>query len=138
MSFGVTLDTRGLDELPEEMARKSQQALMQTAEAVEGIAADLAHIISGAMRAGLYISSSEGSTYEAAVAIAQALLPDVVILPEVPQPPPGVVILADCTEQSFFEEFGTTEHAPHQFMTPAALAGEPIFQEKLEDLGRSL
>jgi len=138
MSFGVTLDMGGLDDLPEIFARKTQEALLRTLETAEGYAADLAHIQTGAMRAGLYISTAEGSTYEAAVAAARALSPTVEILPEVPRPEPGRGILADCTAQGVFEEFGTSKRAPHPFLGPAAMQAEPVFRERLEDVGRSL
>lgn len=138
MSFGVTLDTGPLDDLPEEMARRLDEVLLRTLESTEGLAADLAHMITGSMRAGLYIVTHEDSTYDAAVAAARALKPDVVILPEVPRPPRGTGYVADCTEQGYFEEFGTSRRAPHPFLGPAALQAGPEFAERLENLGRSL
>lgn len=138
MSFGFTLDTRKLDGLGPEMEKRIRQALERTAAEVEGLMADHAHMITGAMRAGLYTSTPEESGYEAAAASAKALKPDVIIVPEVPPPPPGEVYIADATVQAYFEEYGTATRPPHAFMGPAMLEAPAIMDRNLEDVGRGV
>ena len=137
-TIGFSLEMSKLLALPDQLNKNVQVALDKTGDEAEGIAADLAHVQTGAMRAGLYHATAESSGYEAAVAAARSIHPDVVILPEVPRPPPGVMILADCTLEGTTEELGTALHEPHPFLGPALVRSESSFARNMEDAGRSL
>lgn len=132
-SVGFSLDLAPLESLKKELIPATMRAIENTLDEVKEIAQDLADQITGSMAAGTYIATHEKSGYQKAVTAAKALNPDAKILPEAPQPIANEGVLSNVTEQSIFEEFGTVKRGPHPFMTPAAMQGEQIFQDQLEN-----
>lgn len=132
MSFGVSLDMRPLIKIKQQFAPAVTRAVDRTLAQAKASAQEWAHVDSEAMREGTYTATREKSGYDEAVSAAKAKDPDVVILPEVAAPPEGGGVLSNVTQQSIFEEFGTSKHGPHPFLTPAAIEAEEFFVDNLE------
>lgn len=130
--FGVTLDTSMLMALPKKFEEAVERANTITGEQAVHIARRHAHVITGAMRAGVYFATSKKSGYQDAVGDALSQNPKNVILPEVGRPNPGEVVLSDVTLQSIFEEFGTVHRGPHSFLAPTASQMEGLYPSNLE------
>lgn len=131
-SHGVKLDTTLLVALPAKFNAAVERACEKTGDQTIEIAQQLAHVVTGAMQAGMYKVTSKGSGYDAAVDAALAQDLGTEILPEVGAVQPGEVVVSNVTAQSVFEEYGTVLHGPHPFMGPAALSAEPLFVSNLE------
>jgi hypothetical protein len=129
---GVILDTSVLMQLPARFEEAVERALNITVEQGVHLAKRHAHVITGAMRAGVYGATSKKSGYSDAVMDALSANPKNVILPEVGKPNPGEAVISDVTLQSIFEEFGTASRGPHAFLQPMATMTEGLFVSNLE------
>lgn len=132
MSHGVKLEMSLLLALPAKFEAAIERATQKTVDQTVQIAKDHAHVITGAMQAGTYGVTHGKSGYSAAVAGATAAMPGVTILPEAAQVRPGEGVVSNATLQSVFEEYGTSNRAPHAFMGPASLEAEPLYVTNLE------
>lgn len=108
--------------IPDRCGRIARHA----AEDIRDAAQDNSAVVSGAQQASVYLITSEGSTYAAAAADAQAANPDVELLPEVDAPPPGVAIVAVAVPYAAVNEF---EY--QAFLGPAAEDVRPRYEAAL-------
>lgn len=93
----------------------------------------------GAMREGIYVITSDGSTYDKAVDDAKALNSDVPTLSQVSAPVSDLqAIISNVTEYAAHQEFGTAKVPALGFMSQAANDVRPAFLKALRQLEDAL
>ena len=134
MSEQVILDTRLLDELIEHSENMVDQAIRATAFEVAAIATSLAAVDTGAMRASIFVRTSDSNGFDQAKMEAEAMNPG----SSAHDPTPtgsikkGTAMIAPGMEYSAFVEFGLGQPA-QPFLTPAMEKAEGAFVKYLKE-----
>jgi HK97 gp10 family phage protein len=133
----VKIDTAICDKIIAGLGPKADKVVRETAFRIKDKAMRGAAVDTGAMKSGIYVKSSKGNGYQAAVAAALDKNPDAKVAPdELPDVKEGVAFVAAPLEYSLFQELGTKNMAAHPFLVPAAESERADFERKLKDVGK--
>lgn len=77
------------------------------------------HVITGAYKASIYVSTPTYSEYASAASQAALLNHDAQIAPPLPTPPAGMAVVSSAVAYSAQEELGTSSRPGHPAFVPA-------------------
>ena len=121
----------------------TQNAVDQTAAAVQEFASQIAPVDTGALRNSIYVNNGRDSDYASRISIASGLNPDMQALeeldPEFVIPLSGtntgnVAVVGVGAHYGIFLEQGTVFQPPQPFMLPAAEASSDDFESLMRNI----
>lgn len=125
----------------------TNDAVQDTAVAIQNMASQLAPRDTGALAASIYVSSSTESDYDTRVATASALNRDMIpleeVAPEFVIPLAGtntgnVAVVGAAAHYGIFNEEGTVHMAPRPFMRPATEGASDDFQSRMSQVANGV